>query len=106
MSGFLAHYENPSQSINVIINSEMQRVMETNQKVLESLTNIVLLCGTQGLALCGRDDKISWMEDNSAQYHPNEGNFVELVQFRAETSCPCSAPILQYPLQRTTFESL
>ena len=80
MSKFLARYENPSQSISVIVNSEMQRVIETNQKVLESLTKIVLLCGKQGLALRGhRDDKVSWMEDDSAQCHSNEGNFVELV---------------------------
>ena len=80
MSEFLARYENPSQSISVIMNSEMQRVMETSQKVLESLTKIVL-CGKQGVALCGHcDDKVSWMEDDSSQCHSNEGNFVELVR--------------------------
>lgn len=58
--------------------------MDTNQKVLESLIKIILLCGKQGLALRGhREDKISWMEDDEA--HSNEGNFVELVRFRAET---------------------
>ena len=77
---FLARYENPSQFISVIMNSEMQ----SWRQVLESLTKIVL-CGKQGLALCDhRDDKISWMEDDSVQYHSNEGNFVELVRFRAE----------------------
>ena len=84
MTEFLARYENPSQSISVIMDSELQRVMDTNQKVLESLIKIILLCGKQGLALRGhRDDKISWMEDDEA--HSNEGNFVELVRFRAET---------------------
>ena len=84
MTEFLARYENPSQSISVIVDSELQRVMDTNQKVLESLIKIILLCGKQGLALRGhRDDKISWLEDDEA--HSNEGNFVELVRFRAET---------------------
>jgi hypothetical protein len=94
MTEFLARYENPSQSISVIVSSEMQRVMETNQRVLESLTKIALLCGKQGLALRGhRDDKISWMEDDSTQCHSNEGNFVELVRFRAETD-----PVLAHHL--------
>ena len=84
MTEFISRYENPDKSISVIMDSELQRVMETNQKVLESLLKIVLLCGKQGLALRGhRDDQISWTEDDNA--HSNEGNFVELVRFRAET---------------------
>ena len=84
MSEFIARYENPSRSISTILDSELQRVMETNQKVVESLFKIALLCGRQGLALRGhRDDKISWMEDDDT--HSNEGNFVELVRFQAET---------------------
>ena len=66
MSVFIhvAQYENP-QSVSTILDSELQRVMETNQKVVEYLFKIVLLCGRQGLALRGhRDDKISWMEDD------------------------------------------
>ena len=58
--------------------------METNQKVVESLLKIVLLCGRQGLALCDhRDDRITWTDDDDGQ--SNEGNFVELVRFWAET---------------------
>ena len=60
MTEFFARYENPSQSISVIVDSELQRVMDTNQKVLESLIKIILLCGKQGLGLRGhRDDKKS-----------------------------------------------
>ena len=81
MTEFLAQYEHPSESISVIMDSDLQRVIETNQKVLESLIKIVLLCGKQGLALRGhRDDKISWTEDEDV--HSNEGNFVE---FRADS---------------------
>ena len=84
MSEFLAQYENPSQSISTVIDSELQRIMEINQKVVESPLKIVMLCGRQGLALRGhRDDKICWTEEDDA--HSNEGNFVELVRFRAET---------------------
>ena len=52
--------------------------------MVESLLKIVILCGRQGLALRGhRDDRITWAEDDD--WHSNEGNFVELVRFRAET---------------------
>ena len=44
MTEFLARYENPSQSVSMIRDSELQRVMETNQKVLESLIKIVYCC--------------------------------------------------------------
>ena len=58
--------------------------MENNQKVIEPLFKIVLLCGRQGLGLRGhRDDRIAWIEDDDG--HSNEGNFVELVRFRAAT---------------------
>ena len=84
MSEFLARYENPSQSISTVMDSELQRIMETNQKVVESLLKIIMLCGRQGLALrCHHNNKICWTEQDDV--HSNEGNFVELVWFRAET---------------------
>ena len=60
--------------------------MESNQKVVESLLKIALLCGKQGLAFRGhRDDKNLSVWSDIGDEHPNEGNFVELVWFRAET---------------------
>ena len=53
--------------------------------VIKSLLKVVMLCGKQGLAFRGhRDDKIEWLQldDDS---HQNEGNFIELVRFRADT---------------------
>ena len=50
----------------------------------KTLFKSLLLCGRQGLGLRGhRDDRIAWIEDDDG--HSNEGNFVELVRFRAET---------------------
>ena len=96
MTEFLARYENLDQSISVIMDSELQRVMETNQKVLESLIKIILLCGKQGLALRGhRDDKISWTEDDDV--HSNEGKFVELVRFQAETDPVLAQHLINSP---------
>ena len=67
------------------MDSESQKIIRSNKQVIESLLKIVILCGKQGLALRGhRDDHISWsdVEDDKCC---NEGNFVELVRFRAET---------------------
>ena len=60
----------------------MQETMKHNQHVLESLLKVVILCGKQGLALRGHcDDRINWKMEASF----NEGNFIQLVRFRAET---------------------
>ena len=84
MKECLTRYENPSKAINVQFDNEAKMRIENNKKVLESLFKIVMLCGRQGLALCGhRDDHIDWIEEE--QGTNNRGNFIELVCFRAET---------------------
>jgi len=55
MSEFLSHYESPSLAVNTIMDSETQKIMEDNKKVIESLLRIIMLritmlCGKQGLA--------------------------------------------------------
>ena len=80
---FISRYQNPSQSIDTLLDTALQRVMSTNQKVIESLFKIVIFCGKQGLALRGhRDDRIHWEDEDRGT---NEGNFVQLVRFCAET---------------------
>ena len=59
--GFLATYENPAQSVDTLLGNESRMIIESNQKVIESLLRVVMLCGKQGLALSGHcDDKIQW----------------------------------------------
>ena len=59
--------------------------MKENEKVISSLFKVVLLCGKQGIAFRGhRDDGINWEEANE-ESSSNQGNFIELVRFRAET---------------------
>ena len=71
--------------------------MENNEKVIESLFKVVLLCGKQGLAFRGHhDDHVNWAEleeDNSL----NQGNFIELVRFRAETDHVLSSHLQNSP---------
>ena len=83
MRQFLARYQSPSQSVGTLLDTQAQRVMDANQKVIQSLFRIVILCGKQGLALRGhRDNQIQWVDDGTAL---NEENFVQLVRFSAGT---------------------
>ena len=83
MREFLARYQDPSQSVGTLLDSQAQRVMDSNQKVVESLFKVALLCGKQGLAMRGhQDDRVQWEDEGEGS---NEGNFIELVRFRAET---------------------
>ena len=83
MEEFLVRYRNPSQGVNTLLDNKAKKIMDTNQKVIESLLKIVILCGKQGIALCGhRDDGIHWEDDDGSL---NEGKFMQLVRFRAET---------------------
>lgn len=94
MSEFVKRYENPSQMIATQFNTQLQKTIENNKKVIESLLRIVMLCGKQGLALRGhRDDNIVWTNKGEGE-SDNHGNFIELVRFRAE-----SDEVLRHHLQ-------
>ncbi len=84
MSEFLSTYEHPSGAVNTRLDCQVQQQLKDNQAVIESLLKIVFLLGKQGLAFRGhRDDKIDWEDFN--QETGNQGNFIEMVHFRAET---------------------
>ena len=75
----------PKQLIPALLVSEAQKKMEDNERMLTSLFKVVLLCGKQGIAFLGhRDDCLNW-EDADEDLSSNQGNFIELVWFRAET---------------------
>ena len=94
MSEFVKRYENPSQTIATQLNTQLQKTIENNTKVIESLLRVVMLCGKQGLALRGhRDDNIVWTNEGEGE-SDNHGNFIELVRFRAE-----SHEVLRHHLQ-------
>ena len=100
MSEFLARYENPSQAVDTVLISEAQKRMKENEKVISSLFKVVLLCGKQGIAFCGhRDDGINWEEANE-ESSSNQGNFIELVRFRAETD-----EVLSQHLQKSSHNA-
>ena len=85
MNEFVVRFQHPSKTIDTQLNKETQEKMEENQKVIQSLLRIVMLCGKQGIALHGhKDDHITWTNDDELDAE-NEGNFIELVRFRAKT---------------------
>ena len=85
MHQFLATYEELSKSINTQIVSQAQKQCEENQLVIKSLLKVNMLLGRQALAFRGhREDKLVLI-DQSDQDSNNQGNFIELVHFRAET---------------------
>ncbi len=58
MAEFLARYRSPSRAVDAVLNGQVRLTIETNQKVIESLLRIMILCGKQGLSLRGhRDDR-------------------------------------------------
>ena len=84
MAEFITRYQQPSAAINIHMQVAAKQRLEDNQRVIESLFKVVLLCGMQGLALRGhRDDHIEW--DEEREESGNQGNFTALVRFRAET---------------------
>ena len=98
MSEFLGRYENPSQAIDTTVTSELQKRMEDNEKVIASLIKVVLLCGKQGIALrAHRDDHVNWV-DIEEDISSNQGNFIELVRFRAETDNVLSTHLQNSPV--------
>ena len=84
VSECITRYQQPSAAIDIHKQVVAKRRLEDNQRVIESLFKVILLCGMQGLGLCGhRNDHIKW--DNKKDVSGNQGNFVALVHYRAET---------------------
>ena len=75
MSEFIDRYKNPAQAVDAVLQSRLQQIVERNQHVIKSLLKIVLLLRGH------RDDGIDW----SVESPSNQGNYVQLVRFRAET---------------------
>ena len=59
----LARFKHPSEAINTMLDKKARKRMEDNQKVMESLLNVIMVCGKQVLTLCThRDDQIDFVE--------------------------------------------
>lgn len=86
MHEFLATYKSPSGAISTRLDDQIQKQIEENKLVIESLLKITMHLGKQGFAFRGhRDDNLEWIEQETEHSDQNFGNFIEEVEFRAET---------------------
>lgn len=69
----------PTGNVACMLDKEREEQISRNSIVLKSLLKCVCFCARQGLSFRGHRD------DFTASEYGNKGNFVELVQFRAET---------------------
>jgi len=77
MEKYKNRYNDPSKAIDSQFSSKTQKQLKDNHNAIKSLFKVVLLCGKQGIPLCGhRDDGIDW---SNKETHDNQGNFIELA---------------------------
>ena len=53
MRELVSHYKHPTAAVNVVMDTAAKQLMEKNEKVIESLLKIIMLCGKQGLPFVG-----------------------------------------------------
>ena len=74
MSEFIERYQHPEVAVDSQLNKRLQYQIECNQKVIESLLKIAILCGKQGLAYCRHHDDQIDFSDMEAKSSHNKGN--------------------------------
>ena len=78
---FVSVMDNQSLRIDHQLSSERQKQIAENRLKLQSITETILFCGRQGIALRGyRDDTSAVLENPDS----NHGNFLALLQFRVQ----------------------
>ena len=95
---FLQTAERPETSITPIIDNEAARHIAKNRKLLRSIISCIVFCGTQNMALRGHNESLS-DEGN------NPGNFLALLQFRAEAGDDVLAVHLNEATDRAKYTS-
>ena len=78
MAAFKESCRDPTRNVATMLNNAHKEQVSCNTQVIKSLLKCIALCGKQGLSFRGHID------DSTASDSDNTGNFVQLVQFRAE----------------------
>ena len=78
MTAFKESWSNPTHIVASMVNTARKEQVSRNTKVIKSLLKCAAFCGKQGISLCGHRD------DSTVSESVNTGNFIQLVQFRAE----------------------
>ena len=78
--------------------------IQNNRKKLCSITEIIVLCGRQNIALCGHRDSGTDMEGVQAA-STNHGNFCALLNFRISAVDSILRDQLQSAARNATYTS-
>lgn len=76
---FLLQYEKPNLRLDSIFDACSEQLAASNKLALKSIVECILYCGRQGVSFRGHRD------DTTASPEHNRGNFINLVEFRAQT---------------------
>ena len=89
----------PEKAISSVIESSRVAQIEYNRKVLRSIVSSVIFCGKQNIALRGH------MESSTDNNSKNRGNFLALLDFRAEGGDEIIAKHLRECARNATYTS-
>ena len=78
MTAFKESCSNPTHNVASMVNTARKEQVFRNTKVIKLLLKCAAFCGKQSISLHGHRD------DSIASESVNTGNFIQLVQFRAE----------------------
>ena len=95
---FIQYMEQRLQPIDVLLNSGVAEQVAENRKKLKSILKTVILCGQQNLPLRGH-------RDDSSSTSTNKGNFLALLEFRAEAGDSVLAKHFESTSSRSTYTS-
>ena len=71
----------------------------TNKAIIKCMTEVILLCGKQCIALCGHRD------DNTAEPDTNKGNFLALLEYSMKSGNTVLANHLKTAAKNATYTS-
>ena len=95
---FISHMEGKAQPVNIMLDRAMAQQIEENRLKLKSILKTVILCGRQNISLRGHRD-----DSNSSS--TNKGNFLALLEFRADAGDTVLAKHLKTASSRSTYIS-
>ncbi len=95
---FVQHMEQRVQPIDMLLSTAAAKQIAENRLKLKSILKTVILCGRQNLSLRGH-------RDHSTSTSVNKGNFLALLEFRAEAGDSVLSKHFESASSRCTYTS-
>ena len=77
----MTRIENKSSGIDVLVDHQQRRLIETNRRKLRPIVKSIIFCGRQNIALRGHQESQKFNDKNA-----NTGNFQALLDFRIDSA--------------------